>query len=142
VRRWQRCAVAAVILLMLTLQAGGMAVVQSRLPARREKATRRFAAMSVLADWHRSNRPDGAPWMGVAPDLRSSKVLVLGAAYLSRRPVEVIDAYHDRRTALPPTSQTCVFVHDVLFDNGLIDYPGYRPTDRVGEFVVLSPESK
>ena len=123
---------------MLVVQAGGMVVAQSGLPARREKAVRRFAAMSALAGWHESNTPDGASWAGVTPNRHNSKLLLLGAAYLSRRPVTTIDVHEGMTVNLPQTEASCVFLHESLFESdGTIVQRGYAPVDTIGEFVVL-----
>ncbi|MBN2561503.1 MAG: glycosyltransferase family 39 protein [Phycisphaerae bacterium] len=136
--RWVRVALASVLLMVLAVQVRGMAVVQSRLPARRAKAARRFAAMSDLGRWHVSNTPTGARWVGVTPDLHNSKILLLGASYLSRRPVRTIDVQDGQVLEIGANGESCVFIHESLLD-GMDGHEAYTAIDRVGEFVVFVP---
>jgi 4-amino-4-deoxy-L-arabinose transferase-like glycosyltransferase len=138
VRRWQRSVLAAALLALLSVHAGGMALVQSRLPARRDKARRHFAGMAALAEWHARNTPEGASWTGIAPDLHGSKLLLMGAAYLSRRPLTTVDVREGMTIRLATTDQGSVFVHESLSrPEGVIAPPGYQLIDTIDEFIVL-----
>ena len=138
VRWWERCVLAAMLLWLLAIQTGGMGVVQSKLPDRREKAVRRFAAMSTLASWHATNTPAGARWVGVTPNRHNGKLLLLGAAYLSRRPVTTIDLHEGTAVELPSAGTRRVFVHESLIESGSItNLHDYTQVDAVGEFVVF-----
>lgn len=138
VRWWQRSALAAALLALVSVQAGGMALVQSRLPARRDKARRHFAGMAALAEWHARNTPEGTPWTGIAPDLHRSKLLLLGAAYLSRRPLTAVDVREGMAIRLATAERGSVFVHESLDQPaGAAILPGYQLIDTIDEFIVL-----
>ncbi len=119
-RHGRRFVVATVLGLLAAVHISGLAVVVSRMPAQRDKAIMRLAAMRELADWHNTNttaegRED--PWLGITPHHHNGKTQLLGAAYLARRPVRVMEADAEECIALSDHPETCVFVHQARADN-------------------------
>ncbi len=137
-RTLQKTALILALSLLLVAQAGGVGIIHARRPAVRAKAMRRLAAMADLAAWHEANTPKGTRWLGVTPDRHNGKVLLLGAAYLSRRPLDTVDVLEGQPFELRSTDAPCVLLHETLFDSQ-VDHRGYTAFDRIGEFVALAP---
>jgi 4-amino-4-deoxy-L-arabinose transferase-like glycosyltransferase len=135
-RRWVPPVLISVILLWLVLQAAGMVVAQSRLPALKAKAQHRMAMTASIAAWLDAHMPKGATWIGVTPDADESKIMLLGAAYLARRPVTTIDVRDKSRFDLDLTEGTRAFVHDTLAGFTQEKW-GYVPIAREFGFVVF-----
>ena len=138
-RRGRRFTVATVLGLMAAAHVGGLAVVLSRMPAQRDKAIQRFAAMRELADWHNANTADEgrkAGWLGIIPHHHNGKTQLLGAAYLARRPVRVMETTANERIPLVDVSETCVFVHQTRADN-IAPGAAFIHIATIGEFAVF-----
>ena len=126
---------AAALLVLLAAELGGLGVAQARMPAQRRKAEQRLAAMRELADWHAANTAPGAKWLGVTPNGDTSKVLLVGAAYLARRPVETIDVNPGETMRPAPGTASCILVHKNLTDSA-VAAEGFAAAGEVGDFVV------
>ena len=137
-RSWERGILLLGLAVFIGLQTGGMVLVQCRLPVQRSKAVQRIATMQQAASWHAEHTPAGSTWLGVTRDLDDRKVLLLGAGYLSRRPVKTIDVQDDRSLMMPLGEESCVFLEESLL-NSRADWGGYAVTDHVGPFAVLHP---
>lgn len=134
----QKTALILALVLLLVAQAGAVGIIHTRRLAARAKAVQRLAAMADLAAWHEAHTSKGTRWLGVTPDRHNGKVLLLGAAYLSRRPLDTVDVLEGQSFALRSTAAPCVLLHEILFD-GQVDHRGYTAFDRIGEFVALAP---
>ncbi len=96
---WRRSArggfrrVALLVVLGSALLAQGIEIklLLNRAPARAEKAQRRMAEMHEIAAWLREHVAEGQAWYGVTADADSVKVLLVGGAYLARRPMTAVD---------------------------------------------------
>lgn len=139
-RRLARAGLLSALGLWVSLQAAGMFQTYCRLPAEREKARSRLKDMSDLAAWHEANTPPGGAWVGVTPKGSMDKVLLLGAAYLSRRPLTTIDVVDPAAFDLRLDGHTRAFVHDSLVGVALRRWT-YVPTARVLGFKVLESMS-
>ncbi len=90
-----------------------------RLPARREKAARRMEEMKSIAGWLRNNVSEGQTWYGVTTDADSVKVLLVGAAYLARRPMTAVDLRKGRRWEVEERLPAPALVHRSVIEAGL-----------------------
>jgi len=135
-RTWARPAVAVALVLWLLLQAAGVTVELSRLPTLKAKARHRMDVMATLAAWHDAYTSPGATWIGVTPQADDSKTLLLGAAYLSRRPVTTIDVRDQSAYDLDLSVGQRAFVHEALA-NSVKEKHGYVPVSRQSGFVVF-----
>jgi hypothetical protein len=133
--RGLRFGLAAALLLLLAAELGGLGVAQARMPAQRRKAEQRLAAMRELAGWHAANTAPGAKWLGVTPNGDTSKVLLVGAAYLARRPVETMDVNPGETMRPAPGAASCILVHKNLTDSAVAP-EGFVAAANVGDFVV------
>jgi hypothetical protein len=135
-RRGVRPVLISALLLWLAVQAAGMAVAQSRLPALETKARHRLQEMSSIAAWHEAHTPPAAMWIGVTAQGDDGKVLLLGAAYLAHRPVSMI-AVRDRSAYLLDLSEgQRAFVSRPLADLTRQRW-GYVPVATEAGFVVF-----
>jgi 4-amino-4-deoxy-L-arabinose transferase-like glycosyltransferase len=135
-RGWVRPAMIAAMVFWLLLQAAGMAVAQSRLQGLETKARSRMAVMASLAAWHDNHTPPGASWIGVTPKGDDSKVLLLGAGYLARRPMTSIDVLDRSDYQLDLPAGAWAFVHDSLSELTQAKW-GYVPVWRRSGFTVF-----
>jgi hypothetical protein len=135
-RKWVRPALISAMLLWLLLQAAGMAVAQSRLAGLETKARSRVAVMAFLAAWHDDHTLPGASWIGVTPKGDDSKVLLLGAAYLARRPMTSIDVLDLADYQLDLPAGSWAFVHDSLSELTQAKW-GYVPVWHESCFTVF-----
>jgi 4-amino-4-deoxy-L-arabinose transferase-like glycosyltransferase len=135
-RKWVRPALISAMLLWLLFQAGGMAVAQSRLAGLETKAHSRVAVMASLAAWHNDHTLPGASWIGVTPKGDDSKVLLLGAAFLARRPMTSIDVLDLAAYQLDLPAGSWAFVHDSLSELTQTKW-GYVPVWHESGFTVF-----
>ncbi|MCG8409595.1 MAG: glycosyltransferase family 39 protein [Phycisphaerales bacterium] len=135
----RRFALAATLVLILVCQGAGITRVQSRLPVYRDKAMKRVAEMINMAEWHASNAPDGAKWIGVTPKGHNDSLLLMGSAYLSRRPLNNVNLKPQQDYELTFSGEEdYALVHKSVYDERGDQWTFLLPNRTVGRFVVLT----
>jgi hypothetical protein len=134
-RRWKTC-VAAAVLAILALQFAELPLTYARQSVWRDKSRKRLADTREIADWLETHTTADTKWLGITPDGSPSKNLMLGAAYLSRRPVHTIDTREATDWNALPAISDCILIHAGLATR-LHENRALVPAGKVADFNVL-----
>jgi len=132
-----RSILAVVLAGWLTIQGAGMFLLQLRLPSQCARAENRLEDMMEIAAWQELHASPSAPWFGLTEDGDNSKLVLYGAAYLARRPINTVDVRNGIIEGRPP-EERIAFVQESLAEASAAAW-GRKPVEHVRGFAVYSP---